>query len=175
MADGVFEVGVGRQGVAAGGVETGVAEEFGDDDDVDARAQEVGRQGVPQGVGGKGEGARVVEDVGVGGKLVHELVDRPGRQTPAAAIEEQRRGVGAGPGGAVGAPLGDGGPRGAVQERDLAGGLALAGADDDLAFARRERNVVVQSDEFGDPDPGVEQQPADGAVAARGRRSTARR
>ncbi|MFI7610894.1 hypothetical protein ACIBP6_06625 [Nonomuraea terrae] len=58
-----------------------------------------------------------------------------------------------------------GGPRGAVQERDLAGGLALAGADDDLAFARRERDVVVQSDELGDPDAGVEQQPAKGAVA----------
>jgi hypothetical protein len=42
---------------------------------------------VPQDVGGKGEGARVVEDVGVGGEFVHELVDRPGRQTPAAAIE----------------------------------------------------------------------------------------
>ncbi|WP_440103714.1 hypothetical protein [Streptosporangium sp. H16] len=35
MADGVFEIGVGEQGVAAGGVESGVAEEFGDDDDVD--------------------------------------------------------------------------------------------------------------------------------------------
>ena len=30
MADGVFEVGMGRQGVAAGGVEAGVAEEFDD-------------------------------------------------------------------------------------------------------------------------------------------------
>ena len=98
----------------------------------------------------------------------HELVDRPGRQTPAAAIEEQRRGVGAGPRGAVGAPLGDGGPCGAVQERDLAGGLALDGADDDLAFARRERDVVVQGDELGDPDAGVEQQPADGTVAGEG-------
>ncbi|MEV4752901.1 NmrA family NAD(P)-binding protein [Streptosporangium sp. NPDC049248] len=43
----------------------------------------------------------------------------------AAAGEEQRRGVGAGPGGAFSAPLGDGSPRGAVQERDLAGDLAL--------------------------------------------------
>ncbi|MEV6040767.1 hypothetical protein AB0L65_57345 [Nonomuraea sp. NPDC052116] len=42
-SDGVFEVGVGREGVPAGGVEAGVAEEFGDDDDVDARAQQVGR------------------------------------------------------------------------------------------------------------------------------------
>ncbi|GII94093.1 hypothetical protein [Sinosporangium siamense] len=32
-----------------------------------------------QDVGGYGEGARVVEDVGVGGDFVHELVDRPGR------------------------------------------------------------------------------------------------
>ena len=69
MADGVFEVGVGKQGVAAGGVEAGVAEEFGDDDDVDARAQEVGRQGVPQDVGGKGEG-------GVGA-LIGPKVPRP--------------------------------------------------------------------------------------------------
>ncbi|GAA3073814.1 hypothetical protein GCM10017600_26290 [Streptosporangium carneum] len=57
---------------------------------------------------------------------------------------------------------------GAVQERDLAGDLALAGADDDLAFTRRERDVVVQSDELGDPDAGVEQQPADGVVAGEG-------
>jgi hypothetical protein len=41
--------------------------------------------------------------------------------------------------------------------------------NDDLAFARRERDVVVvQSDELGDPDAGVEQQPADGAVAGEG-------
>ena len=34
---------------------------------------------------------------------------------------------------------------------------------------RRERDaVVVRSDELGDPDAGVEQQPADGAVAGEG-------
>jgi hypothetical protein len=36
VAAGVFEVGVGGEGVAAGSVESGVAEEFGDDDAVDA-------------------------------------------------------------------------------------------------------------------------------------------
>ncbi|MBA8953161.1 hypothetical protein HNR61_004811 [Actinomadura namibiensis] len=85
-----------------------MAEKFGGDDDVDAGAQQVGGEGVPQGVGGQGEGARVVDDLGVGGEFVDELVDGPGRQAPAALVEEQDGVVGrAGPGRTLGAPLGD--------------------------------------------------------------------
>jgi hypothetical protein len=88
VADGVFEVGVGGKGVAAGGVESGVAEGFGDGDDVDAGAEQVGGQGVPQSVCGQGEGACFVDDVGVGGEFVHELVDSAGGEASAAAVDE---------------------------------------------------------------------------------------
>jgi hypothetical protein len=55
------------------------------DDNVDARVQQVGGEGVPQDVGGQGEDARV------GGEFVHELLDGPRRRPAAAAVEEQGR------------------------------------------------------------------------------------
>jgi hypothetical protein len=52
--------------------------EFGDGDDVDAVAQQVGAQGVPEGVRSGGRVPVVVDQVGVGGQGVEQLVDRAG-------------------------------------------------------------------------------------------------
>nr|WSY49041.1 hypothetical protein OG999_02030 [Streptomyces sp. NBC_00886] len=101
-----------------------MTEDFGDDDDVDADAEQVG--GHPEDVGGQGEVACFVDDAGVGGEFVHELVDGPGGEPSAASVEEQHRAVCAGPGGAFGPPFGERGPGSGVDERDLAGCLALA-------------------------------------------------
>ncbi|HEY9370210.1 hypothetical protein [Streptomyces sp.] len=66
-----------------------MAEQFGDDDDVDAGAQQVGGEGV----GRQGEVARVVEDVGVGGGFVDEfswLTVRSGLLRVPAQIGQRR-------------------------------------------------------------------------------------
>lgn len=74
-----------------------MAHQLGDHDDVDAGAQQVGAEGVPQGVRGGERLARLIDQVGVGGEFVEELVDGAGGEPAAAAVEEQRRRVGAGP------------------------------------------------------------------------------
>jgi hypothetical protein len=48
-------------------------------------AEQVGGEGVPKDVGGQGEVACFVDDVGVGGEFVHELVDGPGGEPSAAS------------------------------------------------------------------------------------------
>src|SRR3569833_2161740 len=92
-----LEVGVVGQGVQAGGVEAAVAHQLGDFDDVDAGAQQVGAEGMPQGVRRGGRLVRLVDQVGV----ACELVDGAGGEPAAAAVEEQRWRLGAGPVGAV--------------------------------------------------------------------------
>jgi hypothetical protein len=90
VGDGGLEVGVVGQGVQARGVEAAVAHQLGDHDDVDAGAQQVGAEGVPQGVRGGERLARLVQQVGVGGEFVEELVDGAGGEPAAAAVEDQR-------------------------------------------------------------------------------------
>jgi len=66
-------VGVAGEAVAAGGFESGVASELGDEDDVVAGADEAGQASVAQGVGGG-------LDVGLPAEAAEGEVDRPGGQ-----------------------------------------------------------------------------------------------
>ncbi len=68
---GCSPIGVAGKAVAAGGIEPGVAGEFGDEDDVVARADEAGQAGVAQGVGGQ-------RDVGSLAEAAEGEVDRSG-------------------------------------------------------------------------------------------------
>ncbi len=81
--DGVVEVVLAGQGVDPGGVERGVAEEFGDGDDVGAGADQVGGEGVAQDVWGDG-----VFDAGDLGDPGDDPVGGAGRQPCAGAVEE---------------------------------------------------------------------------------------
>ena len=80
----------------AGWCQVGRVRAIGDHDDVDATAQQVGGEGVPQGVRRDERLTVLVDQVGVEGDLVDDLVDCAGGQAVAAAVEEQRRGVAAG-------------------------------------------------------------------------------
>jgi hypothetical protein len=63
--------------------------ELGDGDDVHPGAEQVGAERVPDDVRGDGGGPVVVDQVGVGGQGVEQLVDGAGRQPPAAPVQEQ--------------------------------------------------------------------------------------
>jgi len=73
---------VAGEAVAAGGLEAGVAGEFGDEDDVVAGADEPGQAGVSQGVCGGFE-------VGVLGEPADGEVDRSGGESLAFEREQQ--------------------------------------------------------------------------------------
>jgi hypothetical protein len=83
---------VGAAAVGAGGLHPGVAEEFGNGDQVDPTADEAGRERVPEGVRGD-----LFVEIGVGGDGGDDVVRAFDRQSSAALVEVQGRVVGAGP------------------------------------------------------------------------------
>jgi len=94
QVQGAFAVGVVGLGVGAEGVQAGVPEEVGDQDRVGPAAEELGGEGVSQGVGSEaapGGGVRAESDV------VAEVGDDGARgpvgEPAAAAVEQQRRRV----------------------------------------------------------------------------------
>lgn len=119
--DGSGPVFSGGPGVDPGGLEAGVAEELGDDDEIGAAAHEGGGEGVPQDMrGGVVVEARVCRDAGDDG------VGSSDAEAPAALVEEERRAVvGTGPVGALVEPVGEGGAQMGV-DRDLPGPFAFA-------------------------------------------------
>jgi hypothetical protein len=158
----VLAVGVGGQAVGADGVEAGVAEQFGDQDEVVALPDEGGSEGVAQDVAGE-----VVLQPGGIGDGVDDVVGAAGGQPVAAAVEQQGgAGVGAAPVGAfVVDPQGEVGAQGGV-DGDLPVAAALAGADDDQAFAGGQVDVVeVEGDDLAQarPGPAVPEAPRPGS------------
>ena len=63
-----------------------MTQDLGDHDDVGPGAQQVGGEGVPHVVGGRGGPAGLVHQVGVGGQVGEQVADRPGGQPVGAEI-----------------------------------------------------------------------------------------
>lgn len=144
-------VGVAGEAVAAGGLEAGVAGEFGDEHDVVAGADELGQAGVSEGVCGRFE-------VGVLGEPADGEVDRPAGEPLAFEREQQGGAVAAGQAGASVEP-GVEGVAGVRVERDLAVAVALAAADGDEALAGADGDITeVEGGELADPQAGEQQQ-----------------
>lgn len=91
--------------VGACGLQAGVPEELGDDDEVGAAAHEPCGEGVAQDVGGD----LVVLEAGGGRDRGDDVVRALDREAAAALVEKQGRGVGSGPVGAFVKPAGEGG------------------------------------------------------------------
>ena len=95
---------LGGSAVGACGFQAGVAEEFGDDDEVGAAAYESCREGVAQDV----RGDVVVLEAGGRGDRRDDVVRASDGEAGAALVEKQGGGVGAGPVGAFVNPVGEG-------------------------------------------------------------------
>src|SRR5712692_5442203 len=76
----------GRAGVSPGGLEAGVPEKLGDDDEVGAAAHEGRCEGVPEDVGGG-----VVVEAGRRRDARDDVVGTPDAEAPATLVKEQCR------------------------------------------------------------------------------------
>jgi hypothetical protein len=141
-------------------LEAGVAEEFGDDDEVGAAAYEGRRERVSQDVD-----ARVVVEAGGRGDCGDDVVRAADAEALAALVEKQRGSVfGAGLVVAFVEPAGERAPQLRV-DWDVADALAFA-EDPQDAFAGGARDVVdVERDDLADPGTGVERDERERLVA----------
>ena len=141
-------------------LESGVAEELGDDDEVGPASHEGGGEGVPEDMRGG-----VVVEAGAGGDAGDDGVGPSDAEAPALLVEEDRRALGgAGPVGAFGEPAGEGAAELGV-DGDLSDPFAFA-VDPQDAFAGGEVDVVdVEGDDLGDAGAGVERQEGQGLVS----------
>lgn len=161
------EVGVGDVGVDLGGGDVGVAEDGLDGAEVGAVHEEVGGEGVAEGVGGD-----VFGDAGLFGVFLDDAFDGAGGE--AAVV--------AGGGGEAGvfAVVEEEGGEGVFADFEVLGDFEGGGfADEDGAvffafaadgeFAAVEIDgVAIEGDEFGDAEAGGEEEFDDGAVAEAG-------
>ena len=161
------EVLVGDVGVDLGGADVGVAEEGLDGADVGAVVEEVGGEGVAEGVGGD-----VFGDAGEFGVFFYEALDGAGGEAAVVAggvggagvsgvVEEEG-------GELVGAALQIFGGTGCGCFTDKNGAVFLAFAADDEFAAVEVDAVAVKVDEFADAEAGGEEKLEDGAVAEGG-------
>ena len=144
-----------------------MADQLRNQDDVRADADQVGAVGMPDGVRRDGRFPAVVHQAGVQRELADQLVDRRVLRRPPRRLRNSADVPAPGQNDrsafqSASAPRADGSTSGISRESPT-----LPARHDHLAFARGQRHVVqVEDGELGDAQPGVEQQPGDGPVAA---------